>query len=358
MAVYNGEAYLQEALDSILNQTFGNFEFIVVDDGSTDGSGAILAACSDPRLKVIRNDRNTGLSASLNRGLREAAGKYIVRLDADDLAEPERIARQVAWLDAHPDVALVGSWYHEVDEAGSITGVIDLPCEHIEILWALLFYTPFGHSALAFRREKVLSEVGYYDESLSHSMDHDLCFRIATRLKVANLPETLVRCRQHPQSISVTYGQQALEGYRMNVDIVSRLLGWSGDDPAQQQQRFDELFEFMRVPLAHSPPDRLKRMVTEIMRLQTAFGRHFGLSPSEAAAHRSRLRRWIAQRLRGMARGAAYRGDGREALRMIGLSYQADPRTVLASRSMKDLVRIGQGWRRGRRAAVTRRDAA
>src|SRR5947207_1274318 len=121
MSVYNGENYLAEAIDSILNQTFKDFEFIVIDDGSSDTSLKIIKKYTDPRIKLISR-KNKGLVASLNEGLAKAKGDYIARQDADDVSLPQRLKKEVEYLDAHPKVALVGSNYKHLDAKGKLTG--------------------------------------------------------------------------------------------------------------------------------------------------------------------------------------------------------------------------------------------
>lgn len=118
MSVYNGERYLGEAVESIFNQTFSDFEFIIINDGSTDRTPEILTEIDDPRAKVI-NQPNRGLTASLNRAIRLAKGEYIARMDADDISEPTRLERQVEVLDRDPDVVLVACWYEVIDEKGN-----------------------------------------------------------------------------------------------------------------------------------------------------------------------------------------------------------------------------------------------
>jgi glycosyltransferase involved in cell wall biosynthesis len=110
MPVYNGKEYLALAVESILRQTFADFEFIIINDGSTDNSADIAASYEDPRIKLLHNDKNLGLIPSFNRGLENSRGEYIARMDADDIAFPDRFKKQVAFLDDHPDIALCGSW--------------------------------------------------------------------------------------------------------------------------------------------------------------------------------------------------------------------------------------------------------
>jgi len=207
MSVYNGEQFLSEAVESILDQTYRDFEFIVVNDGSTDGTQNILESCHDERIVRVNQER-TGLTKALNRGLSRARGEYIARMDADDISLPERLERQVAFLDRNPTVALVGCNMVVIDETGATVSVIDVPVENEEIKWQLLFRNRFGHSAVMFRRE-CLSRVGTYDETIPYAQDYDLWLRISQHYSLGNLREYLHQWRLNARSgISVTKVQE------------------------------------------------------------------------------------------------------------------------------------------------------
>jgi glycosyltransferase involved in cell wall biosynthesis len=156
MSVYNGARFLREAIESILGQTFRDFEFLIVDDGSTDDSREMILSYCDPRVRLVINDRNVGLPRSLNRGLDLAQGEYVARQDADDISESARLAKQVAFLDSYHDVALLGTWYRKIDEGGRIIGDRQLPCDHVRIRWCQLFFCPFVHTAIMLRKSPVL----------------------------------------------------------------------------------------------------------------------------------------------------------------------------------------------------------
>src|SRR5690606_1322307 len=155
MAVHDGERYVREGIGSLLAQTFGDFELIVVDDGSTDRTAEVARSIADPRVRLVSNGRNLGLAASLNRGLELARGELVARRDVDDVSCPTRLELQIAFLDANPDVALVGSAYREVDAARRLVAEHVLPLEHADILWAMHFHSPFVHSAVMWRRATV-----------------------------------------------------------------------------------------------------------------------------------------------------------------------------------------------------------
>jgi glycosyltransferase involved in cell wall biosynthesis len=214
LPVHNGARTLQSSLESVLRQTFRDFELLAIDDGSTDESPVILRACGDPRLRVLRNETNIGLMRSLNRGLREARGALIARQDADDLSQSWRLQRQVDFLTAHPDVALAGSSCWRMSPDGRVTGSNDLPTTHTALRWASVLDNPFIHTSVVFRRSVVLDELGGYDESCAICEDYELWNRIAARHQVANLPERLVFYREQPNSMMQSQPEAATRAMR------------------------------------------------------------------------------------------------------------------------------------------------
>ena len=226
LSVHNGERHLREAVDSILRQSFGDFEFLIVDDGSTDGTPHILRSYDDRRIRLIDNGTNLGLTRSLNRGIGAAAGEFLARQDADDVSAPERLDKQVSFLDAHRDVAMVGTWYTKIDDTGRPLGDRSLPGDATDLRWSLLFYCPFVHSAVMFRLDTVRSEVGLYDETIRYAQDHDLWSRMARQHRVANLPEPLVSYRIADSSMSSTYGRTVDDDHdRIVTGNVKEVLG-------------------------------------------------------------------------------------------------------------------------------------
>lgn len=219
MAVHDGEAWIGEAVQSVLRQSFGEFELIIVDDGSTDGTGSILDGCSDPRLRVVRQPR-AGLTPSLNRALRLATAPLIARMDADDVALPERFARQLAFLEAHPDVGLLGTGCHEIAPSGEVLRILTPLADDAAIRRALIRENPFVHSSVMMRRE-VLAAVGGYDETLPVAQDYDLWMRMSRITRMANLPEPLVLRRLTPGRVSST---RETERIRAEVKVKLRAL--------------------------------------------------------------------------------------------------------------------------------------
>lgn len=200
ISVHDGEATLPATLESIRAQTFGDLEIVVVNDGSTDGTAALLRGCTDPRLRVIEQPR-AGLTKALNAGLRTARGEIIARLDADDTAHPERIAVQVEALDRDPELGLLGSWADIVDERGRVIRRERPPVDDAAIRAQLLWDNAFLHSAIAFRRG-VVERVGRYDEAVARSQDYDLVWRVSRVAALANIPRPLLRWRRSVRSIS------------------------------------------------------------------------------------------------------------------------------------------------------------
>lgn len=207
MSVYNGMAYLEQALDGILGQTFTDFEFLIVDDGSSDGSWDCLQdrAGRDNRIRLLRNQTNQGLIRALNRGLDEARGSLIARQDADDVSLPQRLQRQVEFLTAHPGVAVVGSSVTLIDEQGRELGPNPKPQSDRGIRAMMLARTAFVHGSVLMRRGVIEGLNLRYDRAMLHAEDYDFFSRLLLAAKGANLAEPLLLYRLHPESIGSRY---------------------------------------------------------------------------------------------------------------------------------------------------------
>jgi glycosyltransferase involved in cell wall biosynthesis len=190
MAVRDGAAWVAQAVASVLEQTDGDHELIVVDDGSTDATADVLAAVADPRMRVVRHEAG-GLTRALNRALGLARADLVARLDADDVALPERLARQRAFLAAHPEVGVLGTAAREVDATGGPVGEVRPPREDAAIRRALIRTNPFVHSSVMARRA-LLASAGGYDAGVAVAQDYDLWMRLAPHTRLANLAEVLV----------------------------------------------------------------------------------------------------------------------------------------------------------------------
>jgi GT2 family glycosyltransferase len=205
LPIYNGGPFLADAVNSILAQTFRDFELIAIDDGSRDTSGEILDrfALADSRVRAL-HQTNTGIIGALNRGLALARGEFIARMDADDVAQPERLARQAVFLDAHPNIAVVGSAVTLIDERGKRIRDVAYPVTPEAVAEFLEIGAPLAHPAVMMRRDAVLA-VGGYREAYRHAEDYDLWLRMAERYRMANLPDRLLLYRQHEAKHSFTY---------------------------------------------------------------------------------------------------------------------------------------------------------
>ncbi len=200
LPVYNGEKYLREAIDSILKQTFNDFELLIISDGSTDGSHEIINEYSDDRVHFIKNEKNEGLIFTLNRGLKEARGEYIARMDQDDISTRDRLQEQYDFLERNPGVALAGGWAEVIDENNNHLGYKRSPSEYYLIKFELLFRNPFIHSTIFFRKE-IIQKLGGYNKDYEHAEDYELYSEMSDKYKIVNIPKILLRFRIHSQSI-------------------------------------------------------------------------------------------------------------------------------------------------------------
>mgnify|MGYP001166116213 CR=1 FL=1 len=204
MSVYNGRAFLERSLGSILRQTWRDFEFLIIDNCSTDDGWTFLQARArqDARIRLLRNERNLGLAASLNRGLQEARGEYIARMDADDAARPARLARQVEFMERHADVGICGGQILRHVGAQTHVGRYPLSAEACDV--TLLFHACFPHPAVMLRRAALQTGPHFYDARFEQAEDYDLWARMAETVRGCNLPHILLDYYCHPDQGSGT----------------------------------------------------------------------------------------------------------------------------------------------------------
>ncbi len=203
MPVYNGEKYLRESIESILNQTFRDFEFLIINDGSTDKSREIITSFHDPRIRLIDNPANIGLIKSLNFGLKLAKRELIARQDADDISYPTRLEQQVKFLGSHQKVVLLGTSAQVIDDNGNpLNTILRMPVGLLAIHWYLMFQNPFLHSSVTYRNDIVWENMGGYNELFLHCEDYELFSRVAQAYPVENLPDILLNYRMHQDSIT------------------------------------------------------------------------------------------------------------------------------------------------------------
>lgn len=200
MPIYNAGKYLADAINSILEQTFSDWELIIADDGSTDNSKDIIDSYRDNRIKYIKNDSNRGIIYTRNRLTQEAIGEYIALMDGDDISSPKRLEMQVAFLDNNPDYGLCGTFGEVIDSNGKKTGNIKLSENHEEIKCALLFSNTFIQSSIMGHR--VIFIQNPYDKNFPVVGDYELWSRLVNITKIKNLPYSLVKYRWHQSNVS------------------------------------------------------------------------------------------------------------------------------------------------------------
>jgi glycosyltransferase involved in cell wall biosynthesis len=223
MPVYNGEKHLREAVDSMLAQSFPDFELVIVNDGSTDRSVEIIEGYDDPRIRLIENSLGKGVVGARNTGIANANGKYVAMMDCDDIAYPTRLEEQVAFLDDHPDYGMVGAWSEMIDEESCVMGnFMSCPASPEAIPLLLLFNNCFTQSTVLIRKT-ALPEGGYLYPGAE---DYDLWVRIAQKAKVWNLQKVLVKYRVHTSSISFenatnisTYVREIINSQLASINI-------------------------------------------------------------------------------------------------------------------------------------------
>ena len=259
MPVYNAEKYLSDAISSILQQTFNDFELIVIDDGSNDRSpGIIEAFAKKDRRLVVHRQKNSGLIASLNRACSLARGTFIARMDADDVSLPYRFERQVDFLEKHPDIGLLGTWIQDIGPAGQPGPIWPLPTTPDSIRWFLMFGNCIAHPSIMARRE-LIQGLRYRNEA-RHVEDYDLWIRMSAVSRLANLPEVLLKYRVVGQSVS------------------SRNL-------SEQQEQATRLRSRLRTDVLNSS-DAGVEIVTKdlLLKLYSAFSRKYSLSSDDESA--------------------------------------------------------------------------
>jgi glycosyltransferase involved in cell wall biosynthesis len=201
MPVYNAEKYLNQAIDSVLHQSYENIELVIVNDGSTDSSKDIILSYTDPRVRFFENEFNLGIVYTRNKGLEYAAGKYVATLDSDDIALPERIEKQVDFLEKNQDHAMCGTFYKTIDSNGKFLKDVNFPSANKDIVTHLLLGNCFCNSTIMARTQ--LTKELKYTPGYDIVEDYELWYRMSRRAKIANLPVYGTLYRVHANSISV-----------------------------------------------------------------------------------------------------------------------------------------------------------
>ena len=259
MSAYNAEKYVGQAMESILNQTYKKFEFIIVDDASTDSTPRILTDFKkkDKRIIIIQNKNNLGLTKNLNKALKLARGKYIIRIDADDWAYPQRFALQVGLMEHHPEVVVGGSYIEVCNEKLQTKYIRKYHLDDKSIRQHIFRYSPFAHPATIWRANILTKEL--YNDRLEVSQDYELYFRVGMFGKFMNLDKPLLKLRMHNKSISATMSDIQLKN---TVLIRLGAVLYHG----YQMTSFDKLYNFLQEVFIGLLPVKLRFFIFNILR--------------------------------------------------------------------------------------------
>ncbi len=225
MPVYNGEKYLSESIESILGQTLSEFEFIIIDDGSTDTSVDIIQeyAKKDNRIYLVENKVNQGLVASLNKGIELSHGQYIARMDQDDISLPERFETQMNFFILNPDIGILGSSVQIIDKYGKAGEVWNFPETHDLVKWELCFRCPIVHPSVMIQKRLLLKN--RYRKEWEIAEDYELWVRMVWKSKITTLPNVLLKLRKHPTNNTSRYSkEQYLLSLKIQEIMISQIL--------------------------------------------------------------------------------------------------------------------------------------
>lgn len=282
MPCYNSSTYIEKAIESILNQYFSDFEFIIVNDGSKDDTEEKILNFKDDRIVYIRNDVNKGNYASRNKGLRIASGEYIAVMDSDDISLPERLECQYTFLQKNQEIGGVGSFSYMINEEDEHIGIIHRPTSYEDLKIALLTDNHITHPTFFFRRSLVEKKALYYDEFFIYAADYDYVSRISYQAPIVNIDIPLIKYRYHKKQVSRKYKEAQLS----YADIIKlRQIEYSGVSfegnqklnylkilknelltKEQLTNGIQVLLNLMEIPSNHFDKERLHRHTWNILR--------------------------------------------------------------------------------------------
>jgi glycosyltransferase involved in cell wall biosynthesis len=211
MPVYNAEDFLREAIDSILTQTYTNFEFLIIDDGSNDNSDNIISSYKDERIRYRKNERNLALIATLNKGFELANGKYIVRMDADDVSMPMRLEKQIEILENNAEIGVVGCW---IKRFGAENKIVEFPTQNDEMKASMFFFNPISHPGVTIRKSLIDENQLKFNKHYLHAEDYHFWFQCFQLTQFYNIPEVLLNYRVHPQQMGFIAPKASLDSTR------------------------------------------------------------------------------------------------------------------------------------------------
>ena len=239
MPAYNADKYIKEAIDSILGQTFTDFEFIILNDCSTDRTEEIILSYHDPRIVYLKNEKNLGVAATLNKGLAAAKGEYIARMDADDISLPERFQQQVIFLEEHPQVVALGSAVEQFSGDKTL-GMRSFAANGRQMDIDMLFSCGLAHPSVMLRAEAIFAQAGY-DPDYEGLEDYELWWRLSGKGDIEALPQILLRYREHDKQVTKKPSKEYLVRFRRLKKRQMEALGLAADEVyAESYYRFCE----------------------------------------------------------------------------------------------------------------------
>jgi glycosyltransferase involved in cell wall biosynthesis len=259
MPVRNGAEHIQPALESILSQTFHDFEILIIDDASTDQTPDIIAKCRDSRLRLLRNKERLKLAGALNRGLAESRGDYIARMDADDLMRRDRLARQYNYMQRHPDIGCCGGWARTFGAGKSKN--LKFPSDAERLKTFALFYTPFAHPTVMFRRDWFERESLRYEGSFYPTEDYELWSRAIMCFPCGNLARVLVDYRLHKNSM--TTGEWS-DMDAQTIRVQRKILSLLGIVPSETESQIHRAASMGLLPAARESFTRTEAWLLKI----------------------------------------------------------------------------------------------
>ncbi len=290
MPVMNEERFIRSSIDSILAQTFRDFEFLIIDDGSTDDTPAILKeyAALDARIRIIRNEQNQGISRSLNIGLREARGDYIARMDGDDLNTPDRFEKQALLLDDNPDIVVAGAGYQTISANDAPRHTVVEGTERWECDWLSIFRSTILHSIMMYRRDVIVTHDVYYDPEFEYAEDVEFAHRLLQHGDALCLPDVMLLRRFHPtNTTSRNFQRQRDAARRAAVMNAHRRF------PQISEADLHTLFAYLKPPVGKAPQD-FEGALRAMNLIEKIFSRQHGLNTQQIKKMRNYSARWLA----------------------------------------------------------------